>query len=111
MVYDTLYAHQDASDDRAIGIGSSALAFGHSTKPALSAFVAGKAGLLAITGWTCGLADPFFGGVAASSVYLLSLVYRTDLARPEQCALAFRKSANAGGLVWASIAAGRVFVG
>src|SRR6187431_1798021 len=36
--YDTIYAHQDAEDDALIGIKSTALLFGHKTKPALAIF-------------------------------------------------------------------------
>ena len=38
LIYDTIYAHQDKDDDIQIGLKSTALKFGHQTKPWLSAF-------------------------------------------------------------------------
>ncbi|CEH15566.1 4-hydroxybenzoate polyprenyl transferase [Ceraceosorus bombacis] len=38
ILYDTIYAHQDAKDDLATGIKSTALLFGDKTKPILSLF-------------------------------------------------------------------------
>lgn len=46
IVYDTIYAHQDADDDRALGLKSSALLLGDSTKPVLTGFAAA-----ALAGW------------------------------------------------------------
>lgn len=45
LVYDTIYAHQDKSDDVHAGVKSTALLFGEKTKPVLSGFSAGIIGL------------------------------------------------------------------
>uniref|UniRef100_V5EQK8 4-hydroxybenzoate polyprenyltransferase, mitochondrial n=1 Tax=Kalmanozyma brasiliensis (strain GHG001) TaxID=1365824 RepID=V5EQK8_KALBG len=45
LVYDTIYAHQDKTDDVHAGVKSTALLFGDKTKPVLSAFSAGTIGL------------------------------------------------------------------
>ena len=45
LVYDTIYAHQDKTDDVHAGVKSTALLFGEKTKPVLSAFSAGTIGL------------------------------------------------------------------
>lgn len=47
LVYDTIYAHQDKTDDVHAGVKSTALLFGDKTKPVLSAFSAGTIGLFA----------------------------------------------------------------
>lgn len=44
IVYDTLYAHQDADDDRTLGLKSSALLLGDRTKPVLAAFATAALG-------------------------------------------------------------------
>ncbi|SNX83458.1 related to COQ2 -para-hydroxybenzoate--polyprenyltransferase [Melanopsichium pennsylvanicum] len=44
LVYDTIYAHQDKTDDVHAGVKSTALLFGDKTKPVLSAFSAGTIG-------------------------------------------------------------------
>lgn len=45
LVYDTIYAHQDKSDDVHAGVKSTALLFADKTKPVLSAFSAATIGL------------------------------------------------------------------
>ncbi|SPO24635.1 related to COQ2 -para-hydroxybenzoate--polyprenyltransferase [Ustilago trichophora] len=47
LVYDTIYAHQDKTDDVHAGVKSTALLFGEKTRPVLSAFSAGTIGLFA----------------------------------------------------------------
>ncbi|TKY86602.1 hypothetical protein EX895_004241 [Sporisorium graminicola] len=47
LVYDTIYAHQDKTDDVHAGVKSTALLFGDKTKPILSAFSASTVGLFA----------------------------------------------------------------
>lgn len=47
LVYDTIYAHQDKTDDVQAGVKSTALLFGDKTKPVLSTFSAGTIGLFA----------------------------------------------------------------
>ena len=51
LFYDTIYAHQDKTDDVLVGVKSTALLFGdHGTKPALAAFGTGMIALLATSG-------------------------------------------------------------
>ena len=40
--YDTIYAHQDREDDALIGIKSTALLFGESTRPMLASVLYGS---------------------------------------------------------------------
>ncbi|KAG8906026.1 Para-hydroxybenzoate--polyprenyltransferase, mitochondrial precursor (PHB:polyprenyltransferase) [Tulasnella sp. 403] len=46
LVYDTVYAHQDKTDDVKVGIRSTALLFGERTLPVLSAFSASSLSLI-----------------------------------------------------------------
>lgn len=50
LVYDTIYAHQDKDDDIVVGIKSTALLFGESTKAYLAAFATTSIGFLSLTG-------------------------------------------------------------
>ena len=49
-MYDTIYAHQDKLDDVGAGVKSTALLFGHKTRPWLSGFAVGATGLWGLSG-------------------------------------------------------------
>lgn len=55
VVYDTVYAHQDAADDKSAGGKSLAVFLGEGTKGWLGAFVAVQVALLGLVGWTIGV--------------------------------------------------------
>ena len=50
MIYDTIYAHQDKYDDIVLGIKSTALKFGDSTKSWLTVFASTMSSSLLVTG-------------------------------------------------------------
>lgn len=54
IVYDTIYAHQDKTDDVKIGVKSTALLFAGNTKPILGAFTGLMAGSWALAGMNAG---------------------------------------------------------
>ncbi|XVF44412.1 hypothetical protein PTKIN_Ptkin02bG0118300 [Pterospermum kingtungense] len=60
LVYDTIYAHQDKEDDIKVGVKSTALKSGDSTKDWTSGFAIACIGSLALSGYN-----------AAIGVYLL----------------------------------------
>ncbi|GAC96542.1 para-hydroxybenzoate-polyprenyltransferase [Pseudozyma hubeiensis SY62] len=68
LVYDTIYAHQDKTDDVHAGVKSTALLFGDKTKPMLSAFSAGTIGLF---GYSASLAVPPTLSAAQSAADIL----------------------------------------
>lgn len=68
LVYDTIYAHQDKTDDVHAGVKSTALLFGDKTKPMLSAFSAGTIGLF---GYSASLALPPTLGAAQPAADVL----------------------------------------
>lgn len=109
MIYDTIYAHQDKVDDARLGVRSSALALGERTKPALGVLAAAQVGLLTAAGFCADLSTPYFVGVALAGAHVTRQIVSTDLNSPDQCLKAFLSNSTAGGLVWAAIAAGRVF--
>lgn len=109
MVYDTIYAFQDKTDDERIGVQSTARTFGGYTKPVLAALTAGKLAFLTGAGLSADLSTPYFIGTSAATMHLAYQVYATDLSDPAQCQKAFNNNSITGAITWASIVAGRVF--
>ena len=70
LVYDTIYAHQDAVDDAAIGVRSTALRFGADTPRWLSGFSVAAVAGLAQAGHAVGVGWPYYAGVAAAGAHL-----------------------------------------
>ncbi|XP_052166006.1 4-hydroxybenzoate polyprenyltransferase, mitochondrial-like [Oryza glaberrima] len=58
LVYDTIYAHQDKEDNLKVGVKSTALRFGDSTKPWISGFGAACIANLALSGYNAEIAWP-----------------------------------------------------
>ena len=107
--YDTIYAHQDKEDDRAAGVGSSALALGERTKPFLGLMYAGVMIFLSVAARGCELSGwvwPFF---IAAALQLAWQAISVNIDDPADCLLVFRSNRLFGLLVVAGLAAGRVF--
>jgi 4-hydroxybenzoate polyprenyltransferase len=68
LVYDTIYAHQDKRDDVGVGIKSTALLFGDSTKTILSGFSVATLTLLAASVRQMDHAKPYLLNTEASTV-------------------------------------------
>ena len=66
--YDTIYAHQDKEDDALIGVKSTALLFGHRSRPWIAAFYGLATALLATAGWLAGLAWPYYAALGLAAM-------------------------------------------
>jgi 4-hydroxybenzoate polyprenyltransferase len=99
MGYDTIYAHQDKEDDALVGVGSSALALGAWTKPALAAFYGAAILLWLIAGWLCGLGWPFYFGLALAAAHFAWQGLSVRLDDAASCLAAFRSNRDVGALV------------
>lgn len=108
MVYDTIYAHQDRDDDRQIGIGSTALAFGAHAKPIMLALAAGKFTFLTAAGVVGGLSCPYYIGATAATAHLVRQIATTDLSDGAQCQKAFVSNQTTGALTWLGLMASRL---
>ena len=107
--YDTIYAHQDKEDDVRIGVKSSALALGASTRPFLFVFYGAAAALWAAAGLSAGLAWPFYLGVALAAMQMGWQAARIDIDDPEDCLAWFRSNRLVGwALLLGAIAAQRI---
>jgi 4-hydroxybenzoate polyprenyltransferase len=110
LVYDTIYAHQDKADDRALGLHSSALTIGDErAKPVLAAFAAGAIGLWAVAGHAAGLqASPVFhAGLALSGAHLAWQIATADLEDRLNLTRRFVANQHVGAVMFAAIAAGK----
>lgn len=106
--YDTIYAHQDKDDDALVGVKSSALRLGASTRPALWLFYAGAAALFAAAGASAGLAPVYYAALALACGQLAWQAWRVDLDDPADCLDKFRSNTVFGWLMLAAILAGRL---
>jgi len=101
LVYDTIYAHQDKSDDVNVGIRSTALLFGENTRPILSAFSLSSLSLLSYAGFLNGQGLPFYAGVGLAGVQLARVLKQTDWNDRASCWQGFVRCGWVGIWVWA----------
>lgn len=112
IVYDTLYAHQDKTDDSQLGLKSTALYFtDRYTKPILHSF-----NTLTLSSWlTMGYygldytSPLFYIGCVAAYSHLTWQVHTADLNDPKNLAYRFKSNHYVGGTVFASCILGNYF--
>ncbi|KAK8521187.1 hypothetical protein V6N12_005098 [Hibiscus sabdariffa] len=85
ILYDTIYAHQDKEDDLKVGIKSTALKFGESTKEWITGFATACIGSFALTGYIAALGWPFYAFLAAASAQLAWQIGTANLSSPTDC--------------------------
>ena len=116
LLYDTVYAHQDAADDEKIGVKSTALrlremAGGRTegTKKYLAMFGAASTAGLCAAGHAAGVGPVFYVGAAASAAHLAWQVRDVNLDDGEDCASKFRSNGTQyGAIVFAACVAGKL---
>jgi 4-hydroxybenzoate polyprenyltransferase len=101
--YDTIYAHQDREDDALIGVKSTALLFGASTKPMLVLFYGVAVVLIGAAGFTAGAGLVFGLGLLAFAGHLGWQVARLDMADPDNCLAVFKSDRDAGLILFAGL--------
>ncbi|MDE0044359.1 MAG: 4-hydroxybenzoate octaprenyltransferase [bacterium] len=106
--YDTIYAHQDKTDDERIGVKSTALAFGESTKLLTGLFYAIFVAGAALAGYQAGTGWPFLVVLAIAAADLARQLVTVDLDDPGSCLRAFSANNRIGLLVFAGLVAGRL---
>jgi 4-hydroxybenzoate polyprenyltransferase len=107
--YDTIYAHQDREDDALLGLKSTALLFGASTKPALATFSAAAVVLIGLAGFTAGAGIVFALGLVAFAAHLAWQIWRIDIADPGLCLRLFKSNRDAGLILFAGLVLDAVF--
>ena len=91
---------QDKLDDVKVGIKSTALRFGSSTKSILTAFTLAQISLLGVTGLALNVGIPFYTGVMAAGGLQGWMIYDTDIDDKKSCAMWFVRNVWTGGLIW-----------
>jgi 4-hydroxybenzoate polyprenyltransferase len=106
--YDTIYAHQDKTDDALIGIKSTARRLGAATPRWLWGFYGVTLALLAAAGWSVGLGPGFHLLLLAVAGHFAWQIRTLELDDPRSCLRRFRSNRDLGLLVCLAILAGKV---
>ena len=106
--YDTIYAHQDKTDDALIGIKSTARRLGAATPRWLWGFYGVTLALLAAAGWSAGLGPGFYLLLLAVAGHFAWQIRTLELDDPRSCLRRFRSNRDLGLLVCLAILAGKV---
>ncbi|KAF7313686.1 4-hydroxybenzoate polyprenyltransferase, mitochondrial [Mycena chlorophos] len=109
LVYDSIYAHQDKRDDVGVGIRSTALLFGHKTRPILGLLSGTSMTLVGYSGLLNGQGLPFFVGVGIAAMQLARIVYRTNFESRESCWKGFVDCGWPGFTIWMGALADYVY--
>ena len=96
--YDTIYAHQDKADDLIVGVKSTALKFGATTRHWVIGFYAVFLAGLTGAGLAAGVTWPYFLGVAATGMHLGWQIRRLDIDDASRCLALFRSNTVLGWL-------------
>ncbi|HUA57094.1 MAG TPA: 4-hydroxybenzoate octaprenyltransferase [Candidatus Sulfotelmatobacter sp.] len=104
--YDTIYAHQDKTDDALVGIKSSARQLGDATKPWLVGFYMLTIILWTSAGLAAGFGWPLWLGLALTAGHFAWQVRTVALDRPDSCLAVFRANTTVGWLMLAGLIAG-----
>lgn len=109
LSYDTIYAHQDKSDDALIGVKSTALRLGAQTKTWLLGFDAAMLVLLVAALAAAGIGWIAYVVVLALAAHLLWQAADVDLDDPRDCLAKFRSNRWIGWILLAGIVLGRLW--
>ena len=101
LVYDTIYAHQDREDDALIGVKSTALRFGRSTRQIIAGFALLTLAGWAVAGWT--LAWPYWIGLGATALTIAWQIATLDIDDPSGCLRRFQASKWTGLLLFVGL--------
>lgn len=109
LSYDTIYAHQDKSDDALIGVKSTALKLGAQTKSWLLGFDAAMLILLVAALAAAGIGWIAYLALLAVSAHLLWQARDVDLDDARDCLAKFRSNRWIGWILLAGIVLGRLW--
>ena len=107
--YDTIYAHQDKTDDALIGVKSTALKLGEQTRPWLLGFYGLAIALLALCGSLAGLTWPFYVALVLAALHFGWQAMSVSIDDGKDCLAKFKSNRDVGLILFAGIIAGRVF--
>ncbi|KAF3964805.1 hypothetical protein CMV_010943 [Castanea mollissima] len=108
LVYDTIYAHQDKEDDLKVGVKSTALRFGDSTKEWINGFGIASISSLALCGYNAGIGWPYYAFLTAASGQLAWQIRTVDLSSRADCNRKFVSNKWFGAIIFSGILFGRI---
>ncbi|CAN4088271.1 unnamed protein product [Withania somnifera] len=108
LVYDTIYAHQDKEDDLKVGVKSTALRFGGSTKEWISGFGLACISSLALSGVNANIGWPYYAFLTAASCQLAWQIWTVDLSSRADCNRKFVSNKWFGAFIFGGILFGRL---
>ncbi|XP_052203785.1 4-hydroxybenzoate polyprenyltransferase, mitochondrial [Diospyros lotus] len=108
LVYDTIYAHQDKEDDLKVGVKSTALRFGDSTKEWITGFGVACISSLSLCGFNANIGWPFYAFLAVASGQLAWQILTVDLSSRADCNRKFVSNKWFGAIVLSGILFGRL---
>ncbi len=103
--YDTIYAHQDKEDDVLVGVKSSALRLGESSRVGIGLFYAAAVLLLAAMDRVAGLGFAFELALGAGAIQLAWQVWDCRFDDPNDCLAKFKSNRVFGWLLLAGLIA------
>ncbi|MEB3702829.1 4-hydroxybenzoate octaprenyltransferase [Candidatus Bealeia paramacronuclearis] len=106
--YDTIYACQDREDDLLMGMKSSAIKFGGSTKPALVLIYSGALFCWSVAGHLAGFHKWFYGGILAMAFHFAWQVLSLDIHHPKNCGKRFVSNIYIGAILFITIVIGKI---
>jgi 4-hydroxybenzoate polyprenyltransferase len=107
--YDTIYAHQDKEDDVLVGVKSSALRLGESSRVGIGLFYAGAVLLLAAMDLVAGLGLAFELALGAGAIQLAWQVWDCRFDDPNDCLAKFKSNRLFGWVLLAGLIAAGAF--
>lgn len=96
LYYDTIYAHQDKTDDMFIGVKSTALKLGTNTKKFLGQMTGVMYTSLTVAGLLTSQLWPYYLSVASAGAYQSFQIRNLDLENKEDCWTAFDRQKYIG---------------
>lgn len=107
VIYDTIYAYQDRTDDIKTGIKSTAILFGDSKRPLYYLCVPLLGGLLA-SGVAVGQSFPYYFAVTTFMLHLTNIIDHFNMNDPWSCMNAFKRNVRFGLYVLVSMFLGNL---
>lgn len=105
----SLVIFQDKDDDLKVGVKSTALRFGNSTKEWISGFGAACIISLALSGYNADIGWPFYAFLAGASGHLAWQIGTANFSSRADCNKKFVSNKWFGAIVFSGILLGRVF--
>ncbi|XP_048448699.1 4-hydroxybenzoate polyprenyltransferase, mitochondrial [Rhincodon typus] len=109
LIYDTIYAHQDKTDDAVVGVKSTALKFQEQTKQWLIGFSTVMLTGLTVVGLNSEQTLPYYTAVVAVGAHLAHQIYSLDINNPQDCWKKFCLNRTLGFILLSGIVFGNLW--